>query len=338
MQPDLARAAERLVRDQMAVRPGEGVLITTDTAADASAAHAVFAAAGAAGAKPNLMVLPQLPFQGQLADPYISPGLAAAAAASDVWVDLTFPYFAGSHVHDRAMKNGRTRYFLGVDVGGPGLARLYGGVDLDRLYDAQDAFDALIAGATGAECRIASPAGTDVTFRLAPSAANKKRRLDAPGMIAVPGSCLISPEIDSVKGRIALDKVFHEYYAALPAPMTVHLDGRIRAVEGGGAERSVMERALRRAAGGGYGHVIHFTLGFHPAARYGHGFVEDIRVVGNNAVGFGTPWWLPGGGENHPDGVVTAQSLWVDGALIAERGAVVGPERAVAALAGLEPR
>jgi len=330
MQPDLARAAERLVRDQMAVRPGEGVLITTDTAADASAAHAVFAAAGAAGARPNLMVLPQLPFQGKLADPYVAPALAAAAAASDVWIDLTLPYFAGSRVHDTAMKNRRTRYFLGVDLGGPGLARLYGGVDLDRLYAAQDALDALIARATGASCRIVNPAGTDVVFRLAKSTANKQRRLDRPGTISPPGSCLIYPELERVKGRVVLAKVFHEYYAVLPTLMTVHLDGRIRAVEGGGTERAVMERALRRAAGGGYGHIIHFTLGFHPATRWGHGFIEDIRVAGTNAVGFGTPWWLPGGGENHPDRVVTEQTLWIDGALIAERGVVVGPRDAAA--------
>ena len=104
MDADLARAANRLVCDQMAVRPGESVLVTTDDAADLAAAEAVFVAAAGAGAKPNLMLLPQLPFQGMLADPYVPPALRAAALASDVWIDLTLPYFAGSHLHDEAMK------------------------------------------------------------------------------------------------------------------------------------------------------------------------------------------------------------------------------------------
>ncbi len=40
-------------------------------------------------------------------------------------------------------------------------------------------------------------------------------------------------------------------------------------------------------------------------------FIEDIRVPGSNAIGMGLPWWEPGGGENHPDGIVLDQSLWV---------------------------
>jgi hypothetical protein len=94
-----------------------------------------------------------------------------------------------------------------------------------------------------------------------------------------------------------------------------------------------MERALKRAGGGQYGSIIHFSHGFHPAARLtGASFIEDIRVKGNNAVGLGIPWWLPGGGENHPDAVVLMQSMWIDGQQIVSEGAIVGP----AALARLE--
>jgi 2,5-dihydroxypyridine 5,6-dioxygenase len=39
----------------------------------------------------------------------------------------------------------------------------------------------------------------------------------------------------------------------------------------------------------------------------------------------GLPWWEPGGGENHPDGIVFDQSLWIDGELISERGRFSGP-------------
>ena len=98
-----------------------------------------------------------------------------------------------------------------------------------------------------------------------------------------------------------------------------------------------MDRALRRAGRGGYGHVIHFSYGFHPAARFrGSCFVEDIRVGGCNAIGLGTPWWAPGGGENHPDGIVARQSLSVGGLQVVEDGVLVGPEPLVALAAAVE--
>jgi 2,5-dihydroxypyridine 5,6-dioxygenase len=134
------------------------------------------------------------------------------------------------------------------------------------------------------------------------------------------------PDVESVRGAIYVGSVFHEYYTPLSQPMTLEVDGKIRAVRGGGNERKVTDRALRRAAGGEYGYVIHFTHGIHPAARVtGRSFIEDMRSVGNDAVGMGIPWWLPGGGENHPDAVLFMQSIELDGRKIVEDGAIVGP-------------
>jgi 2,5-dihydroxypyridine 5,6-dioxygenase len=96
------------------------------------------------------------------------------------------------------------------------------------------------------------------------------------------------------------------------------------------------ERALRRASGGDFGRVIHFTIGFHPAAHFsGHSFIEDIRAPGANAIGLGIPWWEPGGGENHPDVVLTAQSVWLAGQQIIKEGAPVYPQELVKKIASL---
>ena len=90
----------------------------------------------------------------------------------------------------------------------------------------------------------------------------------------------------------------------------------------------MLERSLRRASGEGLGYIIHFTCGIHPAARYtGTCFLEDQRVLGYNAVGLGLPFWMPGGGENHPDAVLSKQSLWLDGEQIVKDGIIVGPPR-----------
>jgi leucyl aminopeptidase (aminopeptidase T) len=325
--PELAAAADVLLRDYMALRPGESVLITADTASDMTAAQAIMNAALVAGAKPSLMVIPQLPFQGALADPYVPPALAAAASSSAVWIDLTFPYLAGAHIQDEAMKTGRIRYLLGGDMGAGGLVRLFGKVDLDRYYAVHSGFDDIVNAAIGKTVRITDELGTDVSFTLAKPGFKKPRRADGPGMVLVPGSCTMFPELESVKGEIHVRAAFHEYYTPLNPPLTLRVEGRIRELGGGGNERRVMERALRRAAGGQFGHVIHFTHGIHPAARVtGASFIEDMRATGNDAVGFGVPWWLPGGGENHPDAIVSMQSIWIDGRQVVERGQIVAPD------------
>ena len=323
---DTSLAARVLVADQFCVRPGETVIVTADTASDAAAVEAILGAASAAGAKAAVMVIPQLPYQGTLADPYIPDALARAVAASDVWFDMTFPYLAGSSTHDQAMKAGRARYLLLGDIDAGALHRLFGTIALDTLFEVQTQFDALVTNGQGSRCRVTAPSGTATSFRLGKPAAQKKRHADTPGTSTVMGSCIFYPEPQSVQGIIALDAVFHEYYATLEEPIRLHVDGDIRRIEHVKDHAIVMERALRRAGNGAYGRVIHLTCGFHPAARFaGKSFIEDIRVVGANAVGLGVPWWEPGGGENHPDGVVTRQSIWLDGEPVVKDGRIVGP-------------
>jgi hypothetical protein len=136
---------------------------------------------------------------------------------------------------------------------------------------------------------------------------------------------------------VALDAIFHEHYSHLPTAIRLHVDGEIRKIEHVREHEACTERALRRAANGQYGRVIHLTCGFHPGALFsGRSFVEDIRAVGANAIGLGTPWWVPGGGENHPDGVVTQQSLWLDGGQVVREGRIVGPAGLAKAAQALE--
>jgi len=320
----LAVAADLLVRDFMCVRAGEQVLITADTATDGAAIKALLGAARVQGAKAGVFVTPQLPFQGSLADPHISEPLAAAVKSCDVWLDLTFPYMGGSHAHDEAMKAKRARSLLVADLGAAGITRIFGGVDFDRLFALQGALDALVSGAQGKECRVTCPGGTDVRFTIGKPVTRKLRRTDQPGTYTPPGSAVIYPEIESVRGEIVVHAAFHEYMERLGEPFRMKVDGRVREISGGAGSRAVMERALRRAGRGEFGSVIHFSHGFHPAARLtGESFIEDIRVKGNNAIGLGIPWWLPGGGENHPDAIVLSQSMWIDGRLLVRDGVLV---------------
>ncbi len=339
MSPELLRAADVLIRDYMAIRAGEVVVISADSQTDRAVVDAIFAGSNHVGASAVVVSMPQLPFQGALADPYIPKPLASAVAACDVWIDVTFPYLAGSHVHDEVMQAGATRYLLGGDMGEGQLRRLFGNVDLDQYYAVHQGFDALVTAAEGQPCRIANELGTDVTFTIAKPGFAKPRRADKPGMYLVPGSCTIFPELETVVGTVAVRAMFHEYFTEAPEPLRLDINGKVQTLQGGGAERRVMDRALRRAGGGDYGYVIHFTHGIHPGARQtGMSFIEDMRVTGNNAVGLGLPWWVPGGGENHPDAIAPMQSIWIDGQQIVSDGEIIHPPELAQLAAALQPR
>ena len=338
MSASIGGAADVLVRDYMAVTAGETVLITADTGGDEEVWRAVLASAQQADANAAVVLMPPLPFQGQLADAFVTPSLAAAVLEADVWIDLTFPYLAGASLFDKAMEAKRVRYLLGGDMTADGLVRLFGQIDLDRYYAVHKAFDELVNDAMGKTVRITNGAGSDVSFTLGKRAFEKPRRCDKPGSVVVPGCCTMFPDIESVNGHIMVGSVFHEYYTPLASPMTLEVDGKIKAISGGGNERGVADRALRRAAGGEYGYVIHFTHGIHPAARAtGRSFIEDMRPPGNNAIGMGLPWWEPGGGENHPDAILYLQTIDIDGQRMVEDGEIVGPPPLAKLAAELNP-
>lgn len=326
----LLRAADMLVRSQFAIRAGESVLITADTSTESALLDVVSQSIVRAGARPVIAVCPKLPYQGGLSDPYVSDTLKAAATASDVWFDFCFPYHAGSALHQAAMEGKRCRYALLATSSAASFERLYGGVDYEALIDFNLAFMEFVKEAAGEDARFTCPLGSDVRFKLDQLKLVRPKVRSMPGMETVPGTQSLYPVMSTVKGRIVIQALFDEEYRRLRVPIGIHVDGQIKELEGGGADdRISFERALKRASGeGGFGYFVHFTYGFHPGARLsGDQFIEDIRIPGSNAIGMGLPWWEKGGGENHPDGIVFDQTLWIGAERVAEGGRFIGPER-----------
>jgi len=211
--------------------------------------------------------------------------------------------------------------------------RLFGKARLDDVFTLSNALAELIAQSHGQECRITSRAGTDIVCEVAKTEGLMFAKATKPGGYFVPGTVLIIPELESVRGKIVGQAAFHEYYKEFDEPIVFTIDGRIRDTSGGGGENKPMRRSLERAGNGDYGYVVHLTCGHHPAARYtGECFIEDQRVTGANAIGLGLPPWREGGGENHPDVVMLEQSIWIGGKQIVKDGVIVGPP-AIAKLA-----
>ena len=337
--PDLARAALLLVRDMMCIVEGEHVLVTSDINTEKRAVDALVNAAYSLGTRVASMTLaPPLPFQGGLANPYMPDPVTAAAQNCDAWIDLCMPYMAGAAVYDMAMKNGRTRYFLAADIGAEGIIRIFSKADLDQVFVVSDMFNALLAESAGKSCRFTTPLGSDVRFTLADPEGLAIERATKPGGYFVPGTVMVIPELETVKGTVICESTFHEYYTPLDEPYRFEVDGKIQSVTGGGTELRAIDRSLKRAGNGEYGNIVHFTCGYHPAARFtGKSFIEDQRVVGCNAVGLGLPQWVDGGGENHPDCVMREQSFWIENEQIIDRGVIVSPPDLAKAAQDLQP-
>lgn len=337
--PELGHAALLLLKDVMCVVEGEHILVTSDTNTERRAVDAIVNSSYNLGAKVASMTLaPPLPFQGGLANPYIPDPLVAAAQNCDAWIDLCMPYIAGASVYDAAMKNGRTRYFLAADIGAEGIIRIFSKADLDQVFVVSDMFNELLSDSAGSTCRFTTPLGTDVSFILANPEGLAIERATKPGGYFVPGTVMVIPELDTVKGVVICDSTFHEYYTPLESPYRFEVDGKIRSVTGGGTELRAIDRSLKRAGNGEYGNIVHFTCGYHPAARFtGKSFIEDQRVIGCNAVGLGLPQWVDGGGENHPDCVMREQSFWIGNEQIIDRGVIVSPPQLAEAVEDLQP-
>ena len=76
-----------------------------------------------------------------------------------------------------------------------------------------------------------------------------------------------------------------------------------------------------------------FTSATRCLPSAGNRYARACFAPGYNAVGLGLPFWAPGGGETHPDTVISSQSVWVDGEQIVDAGVIVNPPE-LAALFG----
>ena len=134
---------------------------------------------------------------------------------------------------------------------------------------------------------------------------------------------MIYPELESVKGSVVTRNMFHEYYTELAEPMTLVIDGKVREVIGGGPENKVMRRALARAGNGEFGYVVHFTCGSTRRRAIPASASSRTSAWRATRDRLGLPFWVPGGGENHPDCVISMQSLVDRGERILRDGAIV---------------
>lgn len=332
----MSMVAWKIMSEFLAVRPGEEVVILTDSESDADYAHALAGAANAMGADANIIIQPPS-FLGDRERP-ISKAALAAIANCDVYVAQTAT--TGHSVHDKDIAElyiakKKIRMYVGGGWHGGGML---GALESMRSHDyavVTEITEKLAKILTeGSELHVTTRAGTDFSASIK----GINYYLDA-GYAREPGTVCNLPAGEAwggpmeftAEGKIAVDGaismgIFNG--PVNPEPVILYLEkGRVVKVEGGeGADGIRALIANHKDADV----LAEFSLGTNPfMSLNGDCNHNDKKVYGTShiALGHNSFQIYPHGTistDVHTDMVVIRPTVEVDGKPIVKDGQPLG--------------
>lgn len=331
-----ARASFKIMHDLIQVKPGESVLITSDSRADFRVAEELAKAAECLGAKVMVAWHSTPKGYGAVTMPYLPDPLKACVDQTDVWVELNDQWLLYSPIWDKAVSNGRTRQVMLGGLGVERIVRLFGEVDIPALKEFQDTLVAMTKNAK--TVRITNKAGTDVTFDIRPSRPiTNEIDYSTPGGHFMIGQIGWAPEEDTINGVIAFDGTISgggdAELGRLEEPVSYIVEkGRIKEIKGGWQADQL--RAYYASLNDPNMYIAaHVCYGVLPTAKMEGCTTEDERVWGSTQWGFGHQGTCYSGGEprvavSHIDGICLNCSVYLDGVKILEDGKFIEPKLA----------
>lgn len=320
---EMARAASKLAREILEVKPGQTVVITADTQSDGRVVWASASAVHAAGGVPVVVYYHSQP-RPQMEPP--AP-VAAAVAAADIWIEHAVNYTMYTHAWHKALEAGVQYCELGgMDV--DGMVRCIGQQDVGLLAEMGERIIRLL---TDAEVRITSASGTDVTFhnRGVKVGEFKMKATPARTPIMLAGQVSWQPVEESMHGRIVADGILYPPAEVGIMTETVSFDvaaGRITAI-GGGREARLLQNWTDQLNDPTIYRIAHVSYGFNPGIPVPTGrVVEDERAFGDMDFGWGA--WVGRPSAGHFDFTVRSVSVWANGVPLEKDGVFVHPELA----------
>ena len=168
MKTELQIAADKLVNELFAVKPGETVVLTADYESNENVLRAVADSVKEAGAQVMVITILTPRSVGKAADPDlpIEP-LAAALCACDVWIEFNHQWLLYSTPFERASReNKKLRYMCLVDFDEALMIRTVGHVETPQLQVFMRRVAELTRNAK--TMRVTTPADTDVRLEINP--------------------------------------------------------------------------------------------------------------------------------------------------------------------------
>ncbi|MDE0061779.1 MAG: hypothetical protein OXP09_13425 [Gammaproteobacteria bacterium] len=309
--------ADVTVRRLVEPDAGDPLLILADANSDLNLAHALRAAGVRSGADTQLIVKPHARAgEAMQTGPILSASIKAAKYivsiiddgidASQAMLDAKEGGTSILYTEPTGVEDYVVRALLNVDVGK--MNRI--GERVCELWENTDI------------CRVTSPQGTDVSFRLKPRKCEfGNGMLDQPGKDDFyPGMQVnIAPVEETINGVIVIDAsdsvqgVVHEPYS-----FTME-NGVIAKVEGG-SEADVMRAWLAGCNDSIIYKLCHFSLGLNPEAGISGRMIEDERKFGAIDFGFGYQNPILGGtvgmGDYHVDIMLAGPTVILDGEVL----------------------
>ncbi len=320
-----ALIAQKIIRECCAVRPGESVLIITDSERE-HIARAVYDASIAVTTT-RFRMIPIGRYDGD----EIPDEAAADCMRADVIIAPTTMSVSHTKAMVAARKNGARVATL------PGITDdiFLRCIDIDyhALQAVHTRLRALLHGSR--MIRVCSPSGTDLTF-----SAEGRTWYSLDGVCNYPGAfvnlpdgeVMIAPVEGSAEGQVVVDLSM--------TPDQPTLFGRVGKLEGEritlsfregyatsirGKKSAQIVDAVLRDAGSEAFQLAEFAIGTNPKARIIGNILEDEKVCGTAHIALGSNSSFGGviACGVHLDGVFSSPDVWCDGVQIISKGQII---------------
>lgn len=317
---ELAKGARTVVELNAGVKPGETVLILTDTGISESISEALATAAKAAGAEVTVMITSPGKKPGEEPNPLV----AAAMSAADVIISPTTRTIYHTEAATNALNRGGrivtlTEITEKILISG-GIEADFVGLQPVVAY-AKGLFD------KGGKVRVTTEAGTDLTLDMTGRPCTACTGLCEPGQkIGIPElEVFVAPLEGTTGGRLVVDAC-SSGIGLMETPMTLTIEkGRVVSIEGG-REAEKLKAILKESGSANSYYIAEFAIGLNDKAKVIGDIIEDEGVygtghfaVGNN-VHFGGVNYAP----IHLDMVYFRPTIEIDGKVIMENGVLLG--------------
>jgi leucyl aminopeptidase (aminopeptidase T) len=320
----IAAGVRRLLEVCVALRRGERVLLLTDTDFDQDLVAAFTLMVKEFDAEPVVATMERRRVPG--AEP--PKNVAAAMMVSDVILELTSQFVGSSRARVEACRAG-ARYLVLVQLHRANLVE--GGAvwaDFDGIKPLADRLGDLFSRAK--EIRFVTPAGTDVTAsvegrngRPLVGLARERGEYAAPPDIEVG----IAPVEGTARGTIVIDGallLMAEGVLRDPIRVRIH-DGMAVAIEG--PEAGALREMIRRCGDDPrMFNLAEMSIGLNPLGRLSGLALESEATLGTGHIALGNNTAYGGhvDAPGHLDCVMRDVSVFLDGALVVDKGRCTG--------------
>lgn len=313
----LANSAMIAVRDCMAAKAGESVLVVTDDRKE-DIGRAIYEAARQLGCEPMMIVMPPRERNGQ------EPPKAVAEAMKGADVVLCPTSKSLSHTdarHDACKAGARVATLPGITS--ECMARTLG-ADYGRI---KERTVKLVKAFEGAKTvRVTAPAGTDITMSVegrtfGPDTGVITSAGDFGNLPA--GEAYVAPLEGTAEGIVAIDGAMSGYGVATE-PIIMEVKGGYAVKISGPADIDKLNKLIE-PLGMPARNIAELGIGTNDKAVITGLVLEDEKVMGTIHIAIGDNSHFGGkvSVSSHLDGIVKSPTVWADGRLIMKDGEFV---------------